>query len=101
GSTLSLILAGSAVSGLMAAFLALALNFAPSPYAAYEMSIWLLGSLSERSWDHIALAAPFVVVGLGILATMGRSMDALTLGEAQAQSLGVDINRTRMLALLG
>jgi iron complex transport system permease protein len=101
GSTLSLILAGSAVSGLMAAFLALALNFAPSPYAAYEMSIWLLGSLSERSWDHILLAAPFVGVGLGILGTMGRDMDALTLGEAQAQSLGVNIDRTRMLALLG
>jgi len=100
GSTLTLILAGAAVCSLMSAFLALALNFAPSPYAAYEMSVWMLGSLAERSWDHVILAAPFILAGLAILATMGRAVDALTLGEAQALSLGVNLDRTRMLALL-
>ena len=101
GGTLTLILAGTAVSSLMAAVLALALNFAPSPYAAYEMNVWMLGSLSEKSWDHVALAAPFIVIGLAILATLGRAADALTLGEAQAESLGVRVDRTRVLALLG
>jgi iron complex transport system permease protein len=101
GGTLSLILAGSAVSGLSLAFLALALNFAPNPYAAYEMNIWMLGALSEKSWDHIVLAAPFIAAGLAILATMGRAVDALTLGEVQARSLGVNLDRTRVLALLG
>ena len=101
GGTLSLILAGAAVSGLMAAFLAMALNFAPNPYAAFEMSIWMLGSLSQKSWDHILLAGPFVLAGLAILATMGRAIDALSLGEHQAASLGVDLDRTRLLALLG
>lgn len=101
GGTLSLILAGAAVSGLMGAFLAMALNFAPNPYAAFEMSIWMLGSLSQKSWDHILLAGPFILVGLAILATMGRALDALSLGEAQASSLGVDLDRTRALALLG
>ena len=100
-SSLTLILAGAAVSSLMAAFLAMALNFAPSPYAAYEMSIWMLGSFSERSWDHVALAAPFILAGMAILSTMGRAIDALTLGEVQAQSLGVPIDRTRVLVLLG
>ncbi|MDB5496162.1 MAG: transporter permease, partial [Phenylobacterium sp.] len=100
-STLTLILAGAAVSSLMSAFLAMALNFAPSPYAAYEMSVWMLGSLSERSWDHVLLAAPFIAVGLAILATMGRAVDALTLGDVQARSLGIDLDRTRVLALLG
>ena len=101
GSTLTLILAGAAVASLMSAFLALALNFAPSPYAAYEMSVWMLGSLAERSWDHIALAAPFILAGMAILATMGRAVDALTLGEAQAESLGFRIDRVRLLTLLG
>ena len=85
----------------MSAFLALALNFAPSPYAAYEMSIWMLGSLSEKSWDHVLLAAPFIALGLAILATMGRAVDALALGEAQAESLGFSLDRSRVLALLG
>ena len=101
GGTLALILAGAAVSGLMSTFLALALNFAPSPYAAYEMNVWMLGSLAERSWDHIVLAAPFVAVGLAILASTGRALDTLTLGEQQAASLGVDLDRTRILVLLG
>jgi iron complex transport system permease protein len=101
GGTLSLILAGSAVSGLTLAFLALALNFAPNPYAAYEMNIWMLGTLSEKSWDHIVLAAPFIALGLAILATMGRAVDALTLGEVQARSLGINLDRTRVLTLLG
>lgn len=100
-STLTLILSGSAVSGLTLAILALALNFAPNPYAGYEMNIWMLGSLSGKSWDHIALAAPFIAVGLAILATMGRAVDALSLGEVQATSLGIDLDRTRILALLG
>ena len=100
-STLTLILAGAAVSSLMSAFLAMALNFAPSPYAAYEMSVWMLGSLAERSWDHIFLAAPFIAAGVAILATMGRAVDALALGDVQAQSLGIHIDRTRILALLG
>ncbi len=100
-STLSLILAGAAVSSLMASFLAMALNFAPSPYAAYEMSTWMLGSLSERSWDHIMLAAPFIAIGMLILAMMGQAIDALALGETQALSLGIHLNRTRILVLLG
>ena len=100
-STLTLILAGAAVSSLMSAFLAMALNFAPSPYAAYEMSVWMLGSLAERSWDHIFLAAPFIAAGVAILATMGRAVDALALGDVQAQSLGIHLDRTRILALLG
>jgi iron complex transport system permease protein len=101
GSTLTLILAGAAVSSLMSALLAMALNFAPSPYAAYEMSVWMLGSLAERSWDHVLLAAPFIALGVAILATTGRAVDALALGEVQAESLGVRVDRTRVLALLG
>ncbi|MBU1375664.1 MAG: iron ABC transporter permease [Alphaproteobacteria bacterium] len=101
GGTLSLILAGSAVSGLMAAFLAMALNFAPNPYAGFEMSTWMLGSLSQKSWDHVLLAGPFILAGLAILATQGRAIDALALGEQQAESLGIDLDRARLLALLG
>jgi iron complex transport system permease protein len=101
GSTLTLILAGAAVSSLMSAFLAMALNFAPSPYAAYEMSVWMLGSLAERSWDHVLLAAPFILAGMAILATTGRAVDALALGEAQAESLGIGVDRLRVLTLIG
>lgn len=101
GSTLTLILAGAAVSGLMAAGLDLALNFAPNPYAAYEMTTWLLGSLADRDWGQVVLSAPFIVIGWGCLMLTIRDIDALTLGEGQAESLGVNLMRTRALALAG
>ncbi|WBO21490.1 FecCD family ABC transporter permease [Sphingomonas abietis] len=101
GGTLALILAGSAVSAIAAAGVSLALNLAPNPYAAYEITTWLMGSLADRSWDHVMLAAPFILIGGALLFATGRALDALALGEAQAESLGVAIGRTRLLALLG
>lgn len=101
GGTLSLILAGVAVSSIAAAGVSLALNLAPSPFAAYEIMSWLMGSLSDRSWDHVLLSAPFIVVGGALLLLTGRALDALALGERQAESLGIDMTRTRLLALFG
>jgi iron complex transport system permease protein len=101
GGTLTMILAGAAVSGLAGSGLSLALNFAPSPYAAYEITTWLLGSLAERSWSQLLLAAPFILAGIACLVATTRALDALTLGEAQAASLGIDLERARLLALLG
>jgi iron complex transport system permease protein len=101
GGTTALILAGVAVSTLASAGISLALNFAPSPYAAYEIMVWLMGSLSDRSWDHVALAAPFILTGAALLLLTGRALDALTLGERQAESLGINLARVRLLALCG
>lgn len=101
GGTMALILAGAAVSSIAAAGVSLALNLAPNPYAAYEIMTWLMGSLSDRSWDHVQLAAPFILAGGLLLLLTGRALDALALGERQAESLGIHIGRTRLLALFG
>lgn len=101
GGTLSLILAGSAISGIAFAGVSLALNLAPDPYAAYEIMTWLMGSLADRSWDHVGIAAPFILTGGMLLLPTGRALDALALGEAQAESLGIDVGRVRLLALFG
>jgi iron complex transport system permease protein len=101
GGTLSLILAGAAVSSIASAGVSLALNLSPNPYAAYEIMTWLMGSLADRSWDHVRLATPFILAGGTMLLLTGRALDALALGEAQAESLGIAVSRTRMLALIG
>ncbi|MGH8327525.1 MAG: FecCD family ABC transporter permease [Steroidobacteraceae bacterium] len=101
GGSIALVLAGAAVSGLAAAGIALALNLAPNPYAADEIMSWLLGSLAHHSWADVMLILPFVVVGTVMLAATARSIDALALGEAQAQSLGINLQRLHMLTLLG
>ena len=101
GGTIALVLAGAAVSSLTAAGIALALNFAPNPYAAYEIMNWLLGSLADKSWTQVYLVLPFIAIGLALLAGTGGALDALTLGETSAQSLGVNLGRLRVLAILG
>lgn len=101
GGTLSLILAGIAVSSIAGAGVSLALNLAPNPFAAYEIMTWLMGSLTDRSWDHVLLAGPFILIGGALLLLTARSLDALALGEAQAESLGINVSRVRLLALFG
>ncbi len=101
GGMLTLILAGAAVSGMLLAGTALVLNLAPDPYAAYEISHWMMGSLADRSWQQVGLAAPFVVLGMVILMATGRALDALSLGELQAASLGVDLKVVRWQVVVG
>ena len=99
--TVALVLAGAAVSSLTAAGIALALNFAPNPYAAYEIMSWLLGSLADKSWTQVFLVLPFVALGGAVLAMTGRALDALSLGEAQAASLGINIARLSAMVVAG
>jgi len=99
--TLTLILAGVAINGFAGAATALALNLAPNPYAVAEIVFWMMGSLSDRSMTHVVVAAPLILVGLGLLVTSGRALDALTLGEEAAISLGVPLARLRGQLVLG
>jgi iron complex transport system permease protein len=101
GSVLTLVLAGVAVSSLSAALMSLALNLSPNPYAAAEIMFWLLGSVTDRSMDHFLLAGPLMALGWVMLAASARSLDALSLGEEAAASLGVDLKRTRALVITG
>ncbi|WBH15772.1 FecCD family ABC transporter permease [Sphingomonas radiodurans] len=100
-SALTLILAGIAVSTLAGAGISLALNLSPNPFAAMEITTWLLGSLEDRSFDHVGLALPCVVVGTLLLAGQGRALDALTMGEDGAAALGVNLGAVRARMLLG
>lgn len=97
----SLILAGVALSALTAALLALALSLAPNPFALAEITFWLLGSVADRSLLQVALAALPIVPGAAILLRLGPGLDALSLGEDAAASLGVPVGRTLRLAAAG
>lgn len=99
--TVALILAGVALSSLAGALTALALNLAPSPYAALELVFWLMGSLSDRSLSHVELALPFMAAGWALVLATGPALDALTLGEEAAASLGFPLRRVRLLVIGG
>lgn len=101
GGALALILAGIALSALAGALTALVLNLSPNPFAAAEIVFWMLGSLTDRSMVHVGIAAPFALAGGAVLVSLGRGLDALTLGEDAAAALGVNLARLRLLVVLG
>ena len=97
----SVILGGIAVSALASALLALALTLAPNPFALMEIAFWLMGGLEDRTMTHLAIAGPIIVVGVAVLLRLGPALDALSLGEDTAASLGAPAARTLLMASLG
>ena len=91
-------LAGLMIASLAGALTALAITLAPSAFAMSEIVMWLNGALTDRSWRDVYLAAPLVLAGIALLGFAARSLDALTLGEAAARSMGVRADL--LLALL-
>lgn len=96
-----LILAGVGINALAAALTSLALNFAPSPYAALEILFWMFGSLADRSLAHVWLMLPLAVPGWLLVIAAARGLDALILGEDTAVSLGFSVKRTLWLVIGG
>lgn len=101
GSTLTLILAGVALSSLSGALTALVLNLSPNPFASYEIIFWLLGSLKDRSMAFVVMAVPLMVLGWLLIALSARAIDALSLGEEAGASLGIHMGKSRFLIVAG
>ena len=66
-----------------------------------QIVTWLFGALTDRSWDDVLIAAPLIALGAVLLVGTGRSLDALTLGEPAARSMGVDPVRLQWLVVAG
>ena len=96
-----LILAGIGVSAVAASLLSLALAAAPNPFALYEITFWLMGGLADRTLTHLALAAPPILAGIVLLLRIGPALDALSLGEDTARSLGIALPVVLRRAVLG
>ncbi len=94
-------LAGLMVASLAGALTALAISLAPNAFAMETIVMWLNGALTDRGWPEVWLAAPLVLAGVGLLRAAGPALDALTLGEAVARSLGMNPRRLLWLLVLG
>lgn len=98
---LPLILAGIALSALAGAVTSLVLNLSPNPFAANEIIFWMMGSLADRSMLHVWTMLPFFLIGTALLSSTGRGLNALTLGEDTAASMGIHLDRLRLALVLG
>ncbi len=99
-STERLLLAGVALNALLGAVTSYVLsNFSLSYDRNAKILFWLLGGLEDRTWEHVCMVAP-ILVAAALLWPLGRPMDLLSLGEREAQSLGVDVKRLRRRMLV-
>jgi iron complex transport system permease protein len=101
GSLILFTLAGVILSSLTGSLTSLMISLAPTPFATSEIVTWLMGALMDRSWDDVKLALPLTVAGMTMLMLAGRNLDALTLGENAARSLGVNMNRLQWFMVIG
>jgi len=101
GSLIMFALAGMIIASITGSMTTLTISLAPTPFVASQIVTWLLGALTDRSWDDVKITLPAIVVGAAIIAMTGRSLDALTLGEQAARSMGVNLRRLQWLIVLG
>lgn len=101
GSLILFTLAGVILSSLAGSLTSLMISLAPTPFATTEIVTWLMGALTDRSWDDVKLAVPIIIIGMLFLIATGRSLDALTLGEDAARSMGVNILHLQWFAVIG
>ncbi len=95
------IMAGLAVSTVAGAALAMALNFAPNPYAMQELVFWLMGSVSNRGLDSLIILLPSLIIGSALILSQRRLLAALSLGEQVAESLGQSVKKGSHIIVLG
>lgn len=101
GSLILFTLSGVILASLTGSLTSLLISLAPTPFAASEIVTWLMGALVDRSWDDVKLALPPALLGMALLLRAAPALDALTLGETAARSLGVDMRRLQWLIVAG
>ncbi len=96
----NLIIAGIIVGSILSAGISFLKSAAGENVAAIVH--WLMGSLASRSWNHVMLLLPFIVIGCGLSIEFASRLDIMSLGEREARHLGVDPQRTmRMYLIIG
>lgn len=101
GSLIMFALAGMIIASITGSLTTLIISLAPTPFVASQIVTWLLGALTDRSWDDVRITLPVALLGATLIAFTARSLDALTLGEQAARSMGVDQRRLQWLIVLG
>lgn len=101
GGTIVFVLAGVVLSALAGGLMALLLSLAPNPYALSEMIDWQIGGFNDVSNNEVLIATPLIVLGSLVLLKLGRPLEAFSLGEETAQSLGVNIKDLRLKLVIG
>lgn len=94
-STISLVLSGVIVGGFFSSILGLLKYLADADTELAEITYWQLGSLSKVKVDALLYLAPIIIISGALLVLFRWRINALSLGDAEAKSLGVNLYRER------
>lgn len=95
-SPVRMVLAGVAVNAVLGAVIGVLITVFAERIPS--VMFWTAGSFNGRGWSHLAMIAPYSLVGLGLAATLQRPMRVLDLGDDTASSMGIRVERTRLIA---
>jgi iron complex transport system permease protein len=95
---LNLLLAGIAVSTFWGSIVSLLMFF--SGQQLQQVVFWLMGGFGGRSWVHVLVMLPYMVLGASVVLWHSRDLDALAMGEEQAFYMGVDVEKVKRRLLL-
>lgn len=100
GGMTTLLLSGIAVAALCSSATTLMLAIGTDQWdLGVKVVRWLMGSFEGRSWSHLGWSLPALALGLGACVWLRLDLDALSLGPETAQSLGIDLRRTRLVSM--
>ena len=100
-SVLMLILVGIGISSLAMAGVSLVMNLAESPMSVRDMIMWMLGSLENRTTADLFLALPFILLGWIMMINVGQGLNALSVGEDTARSMGINLSMLKFRVVIG
>lgn len=96
---LRLVLAGVAIAAMLSSFTTFVVLYGGDDRIRGALH-WTMGSFTAARWQHVAISAPIVLVALGWFMLQGRTLNALAYGEETAITLGIRVNRFRLLAII-
>ncbi len=99
-SLIMIILAGMVVGALFSALVSLVKYTADPQDVLPAITFWLMGSLSGTSYDTLAIGSPFILIGITVIFLLRWKLNAMSLHEDEAKSLGVNVVLVRSLVVV-
>ena len=93
----TLILAGVALGALLSSIVSYLII--SSGEAIHGIIFWLMGSFSLSQWSEVGIVLPYILVGATVIILFARMLNVMQLDEEQAQQLGVNVERLKIILL--
>ncbi|WP_249260820.1 FecCD family ABC transporter permease [Virgibacillus pantothenticus] len=98
-SIATLLLVGLGVNLFLSAVMSILIASAPTEQELRSIVFWLQGGLEARTWDHVMLISPIIIISMILASVFSRELNLMLLGDEQANSTGVNVRRTRYILL--